>query len=132
MRYDFDQKTWFPAGNYVVMKLWRDSFAPNLLAVDGPDRPLNVVATRSGDRETVFLKVVNPTGAAVAAAVRFDGDLMPKAATMQLIAPGGETAKNSLEEPDSIKVVAATATVENGSVKFIMPPLSAGVVRVGP
>ncbi len=129
---NFDQQSWFPGGNYVVMKLWRDSFAPNLLAVDGPDRPLNFVAARSADRETVYLKAVNPTGTAVAATVRFDGDLIPKTATMQLIAPGGETAKNSLEEPDNIKVVAAIAAVENGTVKFIMPPLSAGVVRVGP
>ena len=129
---NFDQKSWFPAGNYVVMKLWRDSFAPNLLAVDGPDRPLNFVATCSADKQTVFLKAVNPTTMAVEAAVRLDGNLIPKAATMQLIAPGGETVKNSLDQPDNIKVVAATATVENRTVKFTMPPLSAGVVRVTP
>jgi alpha-N-arabinofuranosidase len=129
---NFDQKTWFPAGNYVVMKLWRDSFAPNLLAVDGPDRPLNFVATRSADRQTVFLKAVNPTSTAVEAAVRLDGDLIPKAATMQLVAPGGETVKNSLDQPDNIKVVPATATIESRTVKFTMPPLSASVVRVTP
>jgi len=129
---NFDQKSWFPAGNYVVMKLWRDSFAPNLLAVDGPDRPLNFVATRSADKQTVFLKAANPTTTAVEAAVRLDGDLMPKTATMQLVAPGGETVKNSLDEPDNIKVVAATTTVENRTVKFTMPPLSVGVVRVTP
>jgi alpha-L-arabinofuranosidase len=129
---NFDQKTWFPAGNYVVMKLWRDSFAPNLLAVDGPDRPLNFVAARSADKQTVFLKVVNPTSAAVEAAVRLDGDLTPRTATMQLVAPGGETVKNSLEEPDNIKVIAGTAAVENRTVRFTMPPLSVGVVRITP
>jgi hypothetical protein len=51
---------------------------------------------------------------------------------MQPIAPGGETVKNSIEQPDNIKVVPATATIENGAVKFIMPALSAGVVRVTP
>jgi len=51
---------------------------------------------------------------------------------MQLIAPGGETVKNSLEQPDNIKVVAATATVKDQTVTFTMPPLSAGVVRVVP
>jgi alpha-L-arabinofuranosidase len=64
-----DQKSWFCAGNYVVMKLWRDSFAPSLLAVD---------------------------------------------------------------EPDNIKVVSSTATVEEHTVRFTMPPPSAGVVRVTP
>ncbi len=129
---NFDQKTWFPASNYVVMRLWRDSFAPNLLAVDGPDHPLNFVATRSADKQTVFLKAVNPTGNAVEASIYLDGDLKPKTATMQLVAPGDDTVKNTLDEPDNIKVVPATATVEGQTVKFTMPALSAGVVRVTP
>ena len=129
---NFDQTSWFPAGNYVIMKLWRDSFAPNLLTVDGPNRPLNFVATRSTDMQTVFLKVVNPTDTAVEAAVRLDGDLTPKTATMQLVAPGGETVRNSLKEPDNIKVVSTTATVEGQTVRFTMPPLSASVVSVVP
>jgi len=129
---NFDPKSWFPAGNYVVMKLWRDSFAPHLLAVDGPDRPLNFVATRSADKKTVFLKAVNPTSSAVETAIRLDGDLTPNTATMQLVAPGSETIKNSLEQPDNIKVVTATATVEGRTVKFTMPPLSVGVVSVTP
>ena len=57
---NFDQKSWFPGSTYVTMKLWRDSFAPNLLAVDGPDHPLNFVATRSADKQTVFLKASTP------------------------------------------------------------------------
>ena len=129
---NFDQKTRFPAGNYVVMKLWRDAFAPGLLAVEGPDRPLNFVATPSADKRTVFFKAVNPHETAVQTAVRINGDLTPRSATMQLVAPGGETVENTLEEPDNIKVVDATATVEGRTVTFTMPPLSAGVVRVGP
>ncbi len=129
---NFDPRAWFPAGNYVVMKLWRDSFAPNLLAVDGPDHPLNFVATRSAGQPAVFLKAVNPTTNAVDATIRLEGDLTPKTATMQLIAPGGETMRNSLAQPNAIQVVPATATVENRLVKFTLPPLSAGVVRVTP
>jgi alpha-N-arabinofuranosidase len=129
---NFDPKTWFPAGNYVVMKLWREAFAPHLLAVDGPDHPLNFVATRSADKQAVFLKAVNPTGTEVEARVRLEGDLTPKTVTMQLIAPGGEAVKNSLEQPDNIKVVAATAALEGNTVVFTMPALSAGVVRVTP
>ncbi|OHB67891.1 MAG: hypothetical protein A2Y76_02605 [Planctomycetes bacterium RBG_13_60_9] len=80
----------------------------------------------------MFLKAVNPTSTAVEATIRLAGDLIPKAATMQLVAPGGDTVKNTLEQPDNIKVVSATATVEDRSVKFTMPPLSASVVRVTP
>ena len=57
---------------------------------------------------------------------------MPKTAILKLVAPGGETVKNSLKEPDNIKVVAATATVEGRTVRFTMPALSAGVVCVAP
>jgi hypothetical protein len=39
-----------------ALSLWGDSFAPNLLTVDGPDRPLNLVATCSADQRTVFLE----------------------------------------------------------------------------
>ena len=127
---NFDQNTWFPAGNYVVMKLWRDSFAPNLLAVDGPDRPLNFVATRSSDKNTVFLKAVNPTDKAVEAAILLDGDFNPNAATMQIVAPGDENTRNSLEQPNNIKVVTSTAVVVNKTVKFSMPAFSVGVVKV--
>ena len=51
---------------------------------------------------------------------------------MQLVAPGGETVKNSLDQPANIKVVAGTATVDNGAVKFTMPRFSLGVVRIKP
>jgi alpha-L-arabinofuranosidase len=127
---NFDQKSWFPAGNYVVMKLWRDSFAPNLLAVEGTERPLNFVATRSADKESIFLKAVNPTKNPIEATIRLDGDFAAKAATIKLVAPGGETVKNSLDKPDNIKAAAGTATVNKDTVRFTMPPLSAGVVHV--
>ena len=113
-----------------MMKLWRDNFAPNLLEVEGPNRPINFVATRSGDKQTIYLKAVNPTDNAVEATITLDGAFAPKAATMQLVAPGNITAKNTLDQPDNIKVVPAAAVIENRSVKFTMPALSAGVVKV--
>jgi alpha-L-arabinofuranosidase len=80
----------------------------------------------------VSLKAVNPGTNAVEAAIRLDGHFKPTTATMQLIAPGSVTVKNSLDQPDNIKVVPATATVKRRVVKFTLPPLSAGVVRVTP
>ena len=127
---NFDQKTWFAGPTYVTMKLWRDSFAPNLLAVEGPDRPLNFTATRSEDQTTVYLKAVNPTRSFVKAVIRFEGDLPPQTATLQLIAPGEETVKNTLETPEKIRAVPADVTVRDGSLLLTLPPFSAGVVTV--
>ena len=127
---NFDQETWFPAGNYAVMKLWRECYAPNLLAVNGPERPLNFVATTTADKRIIYLKVVNPTTTTLDAAVRFVGELMPRSAIMQLIAPGSETVRNTLDEPDNIKVVPASAALADRTVNFTMPSLSAAVVRI--
>jgi alpha-N-arabinofuranosidase len=127
---NFDQNGWFPAGNYVVMKLFRESYAPQLLAVDGPERPLNMTATRSEDGNTLYLKLVNPEQSAVTAEFALDGSFTPTAAGMQLVAPGGETVKNSMESPDAIKPVAADVTRAGQRITVDLPPLSVGVVKL--
>ncbi len=127
---NFDQKSWFPAGNYVVMKLWREAYAPNLLAADGGQHPLNYVATRSEDGKTVYLKVVNPEATAEPVVVTLDGTMMPREAAMEVIAPGGESVKNSIAEPAKIKAVKGEAKLQGHTVTFTMPAWSAGVVRV--
>ena len=54
------------APNYVVMKLWRDHFQPNRIAVYGDMKGLNVIATISDNRKETCLKIVNPAGQPVA------------------------------------------------------------------
>jgi hypothetical protein len=93
--------------------------------VEGPDRPFNFVATRSADRRTVYLKAVNPTSTAVEAEVRLDGDLTPRTASLQLVAPGGGTVKNSLVQPDNIKPVLGTAILQYRTVKSSHPASTA-------
>ena len=127
---NFDQSGWFPAGNYVVMKLWRENFAPTLLRTDGPEKPLNFVATMSGEKNAVILKIVNPEKEEAEAVVTLDGSFVPSSAQMQVIAPGSETVKNSINAPDRIKAEAGEAKIDGQSVKFTMPALSAAVVRL--
>ena len=55
----FDHRTWYPAPTYVVQKMWRDNWAPHRLAMEGPDKPLNAVATKSADGRTIYFKAVN-------------------------------------------------------------------------
>ncbi len=126
---NFNPYTWFPAGNYTVMKLWRESFAPNLLALEGTDKPLNVVATKTDDGRTVYLKVVNPDSQAHEAVFTMDG-FSVGGASMQLIAPGSETAKSSIENPTLLNPVAAPVTREGNVIRASLPPWSAGVIKV--
>ena len=52
--------TWFPAPNYVVMKLYREHYQPRRVALESAGA-LNAVATATEDGDTVVMKVVNPT-----------------------------------------------------------------------
>ena len=84
---NFDHRSWFPAPNYVVMKLWRDHYAPHRIALDGETGPLNAVATRVGRRQDAGLQGGQSDPGAGLGGIeverRCDGR-----ASLQLIAPG--------------------------------------------
>ena len=54
---NFDHCGWFPAPNYVVMKLWRDHAGPHLLAIEGDAEGLDAAATKTDDGSRVFFKL---------------------------------------------------------------------------
>jgi len=125
---NFDHKTWFPAPNYVVMKLWRDHFAPYLIELQGETKPLNAVATKSEEGKRVYFKAVNPSGQKVRVELAVGSEV--KGASMQIVAPGDLHARNTLEEPNRVKPEPASVQVEGQIVKFVLPPYSAGVVTI--
>ena len=126
----FDHETAYGAPTYVVEKLWRESYQPKRLAVQGPDKALNVTAAISLDGKTVTFKAVNTGGDAVDVNVAIDGLRNIGSAAMQVIAPGSENARNTLNEPEEIKPAEAQVTVKGKKVAFSMPALSVGVVTV--
>jgi alpha-N-arabinofuranosidase len=129
---NFDHTGWFPAPNYVVMKLWRDHYAPQRIAVEGEPGSLNAVATRSADAKTLCFKAVNPSTEAVVVELKLAPGFSPGTAEMQLVAPGTLQARNTLDEPHAVRPVSGQATVDSGRVRFELPGLSAGVVTIGP
>lgn len=124
---NFDHNRWFPAPNYVVMKLWRDHFAPVRLDVEGDARGLSVVATATERRDRVILKLVNPTRSEVRLAAETPG---ARRATMWRVAPGELSARNTLERPDAVRTERAQAVVRDGRVHVTLPPISVAVVSV--
>lgn len=123
---NFDQTSWFPAPNYVVMKLWRDHYAPERLAVSGDAGSLNVSATRRADG-AVIVKVVNPGREKVPLELAVPTSA---SASAQVVAPGGLDARNTLAEPDCVKPETLAVRVEGDKVLAEMPALSAGVIVV--
>jgi alpha-N-arabinofuranosidase len=124
---NFDHKAWYPAPNYVVMKLWRDHFAPHRVALDGRATPLNAIATASKDGSRLVCKLVNPTWREVSVTVTVPEAFPLRRAHLDLVAPGSPVMRNQLGDPE--RIVARPAPVERDGrrVRFRMPCASAGV-----
>lgn len=127
---NFDQTSWFPAPNYVVMQLWRNHYAPSRIEI-GPDtEALNTVATRSQDGKTVYVKCVNPAQAARNVSLTLADGFTPATAAMQIVAPGSLEARNTLEEPHAVRAEPGHVDLDNGTVRFALPAHSAAVVTI--
>ena len=54
---NFNHTGWFPAPNYVVMKLWRDHYAPWFIETQGANADLDVVCTLAADSSKLYFKL---------------------------------------------------------------------------
>ncbi len=127
---NFDNCTWFPAPNYVVMKLWREHYAPNRIQLVGDAGPLNAVATKSADGDRLYIKVVNPGEKQVAVELTIKGDFPARKASMELVAPDSLGARNTLDEPKRVRPVPHKVKTLKQTIKFTMPRWSAGVITI--
>ncbi|MCR4411436.1 MAG: DUF1080 domain-containing protein [Thermoguttaceae bacterium] len=127
---NFDHRTWFPAPNYVVMKLWRDHYAPERVELAGDAGPLNAVATRSADGRMLVVKAVNPAKTAVAVELTVAPGFRPGGSKLTLVAPGDLKARNTLERPDAVRPTPGTIEARGQTLRFTLPGLSAGALRV--
>ena len=125
---NFDNKSWYPAPNYVVMKLWREHYAPIRIALNGETGPLNTVATKSEDGKTVYFKAVNPTNESCNVTLRLDRPV--ESAKMQFIAASDLRTRNTLENPNTIAPRIGDIKRDGQTVTLTLPPYSAAVVTV--
>ena len=126
---NFDHRTWFPAPNYVVMKLWREHCGPHRIALDGEPGGLNVSATKSADGGSVYIKAVNPTDEAVPVVLTLDGGVARKA-SLQVVAPGALDARNTLDERNNVRPETAPVEQDGRTLTFTLPAISCGVLSV--
>jgi alpha-N-arabinofuranosidase len=127
---NFDQSSWFPAPNYVVMKLYRDHFAPELLELAGNLGDLNATATRTADGEKIYLKLVNPRDQEVPVEIALRGDFPLLAASMQVVAPDSLAARNTLEQPAAVQAVPAKVERTGMTARVRLPRWSVAVVTL--
>jgi len=126
---NFDYLTWFPAPNYVVMKLYRDHYARDRLAVSGDAGPLNVMATQAVDGRRLVLKAVNPSDRAVPVRVKIHGRFQPRQWKLLLVAPDDLNARNTLDKQHIVHEVEASIDGQGNEVRFTLPRWSVGVAE---
>lgn len=126
---NFDHRTWFPAPNYVVMKLWREHYAPQRVEIEGDTAPLNAVATRSADGKTIVFKAVNPSRQPVSVALKLPKGISGKAKFL-VVAPGELSARNTLAARNSVQPTPAEVRQDGATLRLEMPPISCGVVEL--
>lgn len=124
---NFDHTGSYTAPNYVVMKWWREHYAPTRITLTGEAGGLNTVATRDDSGRLVW-KAVNPTGVAVPVILRLAGGVAVQQASMEQVAPGSLSARNTLAQPDAVRVTRSTILVSDGQANCTLPPWSAVVV----
>ncbi len=127
---NFDQKSWFPAPNYVVMQLWRNHYAPHRIEITPDAGALNTVATRSADGKMLYVKCVNPGQSPADVTLTLAGVSAPAKATMEVVAPGSLQARNSLDNPKAVRAESGAVRLDSGKAVFTLPALSAAVVTL--
>ena len=98
---NFNNSDWFPAPNYVVMKLWREHYAPNYLNTEGSNTSLDAVSTMSADSSTVYFKVVNTSSNNINITLNLDDSFMPESATVKRISSPSIYDENTFSDPDT-------------------------------
>ncbi|MBN1421705.1 MAG: DUF1080 domain-containing protein [Planctomycetes bacterium] len=122
-----DHTRWFPAPNYVVMRLFREHFAPQVVRSDAPD-DLSVVAAIDADGKLV-VKVVHAGSRIRAARIAIEG-AKPAGDPRAWVVAAGLRDRNTLEAPNKIAPHPARARVESGAIEVELPPYAVAVVEV--
>jgi alpha-L-arabinofuranosidase len=109
------------------MKLWREHYAPIRIGLDGDAKKLNVVATKSEDGKTFYVKAVNPTEEVCQVTLNV---VAAKSASMQIVAGERLNNRNTLANPNAIAPKEHEVKLDGKTVQFELPAYSAGVVTV--
>ena len=126
---NFDNRSWFPAPNYIVMQLWREHYAPTRVDLQGDASGINAVATKSEDGKRLYLKAVNPGDSA--RDVEWTLANFPVAeAGMKIVAPDSLKSRNTLGDPRAVGSADGKVDVSGATVKFRLPRWSAAVVEL--
>jgi alpha-N-arabinofuranosidase len=126
---NFDATRFFTAPNYEVMKLWRENYSSDVLALQGKTDELDVLPTLGDSGKSIVLKVVNSGSKPRHVTVTLPATFHPRSSTAIWISSEDVKAANTLKHPDLIKPKQGKTRLSGNSLRFRVPGNSAGVVR---
>lgn len=127
---NFNNSSWFPASNYVVMKFWYDHFAPKFVRNSGQNTNLNVVSTLSEDLQTLYIKVINTAASAIPVRFEIRGFFQPQSVRVDQIAPPRLSTANTMANPNALKIERGEAQIDGQFVGMTVPVYGAVIVTV--
>jgi alpha-N-arabinofuranosidase len=127
---NFNQTGWFPAPNYVVMKLWREHFAPGRLNLTGIPDSVNAVASFDPADKRLVIKMVNNSRNDQPLNVALPKDYKPTGATGYLVKGATLSDRNTLDKPDQIGPKNQPLTFKAGKISTTLPALSCLLIEV--
>jgi len=126
---NFDQESWFPAPNYVVMKLWRDHFAPDRLGLTGVPDSVTAVATHDPEARKLVVKLVNNSSGDQFLSISFPSGFKARSSTAWLVRGATLSDRNSMENPRQISPVEVPVNLKRQKISVNLPGLSCLVIE---
>jgi alpha-N-arabinofuranosidase len=127
---NFNQAGWFPAPNYVVMKLWREHFAPVRLEIGGMPDSVNAVASFDPAGNRLVVKLVNNGLMEKQLAVKLPKDFTGSGAMGYLIKGTSLSDRNTMEEPGKIGPKNQVLTLNGRKISTTLPPLCCLLIEI--
>lgn len=127
---NFNQYGWFPAPNYVVMKLWRNHYAPDRIALSGNLTSLNIIATRSANAATIYIKTVNANVYPVNIKLNVNDHFNVAKANFKFVTADSLTEENSMDHPHLIRIRNGVVKKSEHQIMVTVPGWSASVLTV--
>jgi alpha-L-arabinofuranosidase len=127
---NFDQSGWFPAPNYVVMKLWREHFAPNRLNLSGIPDSVNAVASYDPPTNRMVVKLVNNSLVEKQLSISLPLDFRGTSAIGYLVTGSSLSDRNSMDKPDQISPKILPVILKGRMASTNLPQLSCLLIEV--
>lgn len=126
---NFDEKGWFPAPNYVVMKLWREHFVPNRLEMAGIPDSVTAVAGFDPEFNRLVIKLVNNTTSDKPLSIQLPDEYKSTRAARWLVQGASLSDRNTMESPSRISPNEITVKTNRKKISVHLPALSCLVIE---